>query len=72
MTGCHDILPHLTRLLGTANDIVYRTIAVEILGNLCTHGDWNRHQQIVKESLLPKLSLLPEWFWRPPSPLCYS
>ncbi|KAL6868247.1 hypothetical protein ACP4OV_015092 [Aristida adscensionis] len=48
-----DIVAHLTELFGDYNDIVYSTIAAEILKNLCTHNALE--EQRVKETLLPKV-----------------
>ncbi|TKV99806.1 hypothetical protein SEVIR_8G068000v4 [Setaria viridis] len=50
-----NTVAHLTELLDATNNITYRTIAAEILENFCTHCDWNKHKQIMKELLLPKV-----------------
>ncbi|CAL4994490.1 unnamed protein product [Urochloa decumbens] len=50
-----NLLDSLTGLLDSKKNIMYRTIAAEILENFCTHCDWNKHKQIVIESLLPKV-----------------
>ncbi|CAL4989110.1 unnamed protein product [Urochloa decumbens] len=50
-----NTVAHLTELLDATNNITYRTIAAEILENICTHCDWDKHKQIIKELLLPKM-----------------
>jgi len=52
-----NTVAHLAELLDAKNNIAYRTIAAEILDNLCTHCDWNENKQIVMESLLLKVSV---------------
>ncbi|CAN6374592.1 unnamed protein product [Urochloa humidicola] len=50
-----NTVAHLTELLDATNNITYRTIAAEILENICTHCDWDKHKQIMKELVLPKV-----------------
>ncbi|CAO2143567.1 unnamed protein product [Urochloa humidicola] len=50
-----NILDYLTELVDATNNTTYRTIAAEILDNFCTQCDWNKHNQIMMESLLPKV-----------------
>ncbi|CAO2140713.1 unnamed protein product [Urochloa humidicola] len=50
-----NTVAHLTELLDATNNITYRTIAAEILENICAHCDWDKHKQIIKELLLPKV-----------------
>ncbi|CAO2148105.1 unnamed protein product [Urochloa humidicola] len=50
-----NILARLAGLLSTKKNAIYRTIAAEILENLCTHCDWNEYKLILTESLLPKV-----------------
>ncbi|CAO2152744.1 unnamed protein product [Urochloa humidicola] len=50
-----NTVAHLTELLDATNNITYRTIAAEILENNCTHCDWDKHKQIMKELVLPKV-----------------
>ncbi|CAL4985327.1 unnamed protein product [Urochloa decumbens] len=50
-----NILARLAGLLANKKNVIYRTIAAEILDNLCTHCDWNVYKLILTESLLPKV-----------------
>ncbi|KAL6868246.1 hypothetical protein ACP4OV_015091 [Aristida adscensionis] len=51
MTEYDGIVAHLTEMLGANNNTTYRTIAADILENLCSHGELN--QEHVKETLIP-------------------
>lgn len=53
----NKVVADLTELLSASNDIRYRKIAAEILDNLCTKCDWNKHKQILKKPLLSKVSV---------------
>ncbi|CAN6374591.1 unnamed protein product [Urochloa humidicola] len=55
ITEGNNNVSHLTKLLDATNNITYRTIAAEVLETFCTHCDWNKHKQIVMQSLLPKV-----------------
>ncbi|CAL4985322.1 unnamed protein product [Urochloa decumbens] len=55
ITEGNSNVSHLTKLLDATNNITYRTIAAGVLETFCTHCDWNKHKQIVMESLLPKV-----------------
>jgi hypothetical protein len=45
----------LSGILDAKNSITYKTVALEVLENLCTHCTLDKNY--VKESLLPKVSL---------------
>ncbi|CAL4892161.1 unnamed protein product [Urochloa decumbens] len=53
MTVQNDVSGRLTRILDANNTTTYRTIAAQILENLCAHSDLDK--QWVKETLLPKV-----------------
>lgn len=61
LTGSPDdkknIIAHLSELIDAKNSIVYRTVAAEILANLCTHCDLESDKQLVKGALLPLVSV---------------
>uniref|UniRef100_A0A453IQW2 Condensin complex subunit 1 C-terminal domain-containing protein n=1 Tax=Aegilops tauschii subsp. strangulata TaxID=200361 RepID=A0A453IQW2_AEGTS len=51
----NDILDRLNEILDAKNNITYRTVALEILENLCSHCTLDK--DYVKEALLPNVSL---------------
>ncbi|KAF8661056.1 hypothetical protein HU200_057154 [Digitaria exilis] len=53
MIAQNDIISDLTRMLDAKNTMTCRSIAAQILENLCTHCDLDK--QWVKETLLPKV-----------------
>ncbi|CAL4899252.1 unnamed protein product [Urochloa decumbens] len=53
MTVQNDVSGRLTGILDAKNTTTYRTIAAQILENLCAHSDLDK--QWVKETLLPKV-----------------
>lgn len=52
-----NIIAHLSELIDAKNSIVYRTVAAEILTNLCTHCDLESDKQLIKGTVLPLVSV---------------